>query len=191
MLKTKIAAAAILKITKIATFPQLFVRSIRNLAWLCKMGLLTVLIVKKLNFLKSKKPLNRHISATVWPILMKFGTVTRICLPTGDRSLKFGIFQKPRWRQPPSWKTTKIAISQQRIDRSSWNLARLCKMGHLTSQSGTEFAFLKPRMAERKQQPTTEGDTKVLVYKMKCTSRSQIQTQEIKKSKYKCKNLTV
>jgi len=33
-------------------------------------------------------------------------------------------------------------------------------------------------MAERKQQPTTE----VLVYKMKCTSRSQIQTQENKKA---------
>jgi len=37
-------------------------------------------------------------------------------------------------------------------------------------------------MAERKQQPTTEGETKVLVYKMKCTSRSQIQTQENKKA---------
>ena len=44
-------------------------------------------------------------------------------------------------------------------------------------------------MAERKQQPTTEGETKVLVYKMQCTSRSQIQTQENKKSKYKCKKL--
>ena len=37
-------------------------------------------------------------------------------------------------------------------------------------------------MAERKQQPTTEGETKVLVYKMKCTSRPQIQTQENKKT---------
>ena len=42
-------------------------------------------------------------------------------------------------------------------------------------------------MAERKHQPITEGETDVLVYKMKCTSRSQIQTQENKKSKYKCK----
>jgi len=40
-------------------------------------------------------------------------------------------------------------------------------------------------MAERKQQPTTEGETEVLVYKIKCTSRSQIQTQENKKSKFK------
>ena len=47
-------------------------------------------------------------------------------------------------------------------------------------------------MAERKQQPTTEGNTEVLVYKMKCTARSQIQMQENKKIKYKCKkNLTV
>jgi len=46
-------------------------------------------------------------------------------------------------------------------------------------------------MAERKQQPTYEGETEVLVYKMKCTSRSQIRTQENQKSKYKCKKLTV
>jgi len=44
-------------------------------------------------------------------------------------------------------------------------------------------------MAERKQQPTTEGKTEVLVYKMKCTSRSEIRTQENKKNKYKCKKL--
>jgi len=41
--------------------------------------------------------------------------------------------------------------------------------------------FGKPKIAERKQQPTTEGETELLVYKMKCTSRSQIQTQENKK----------
>ena len=37
------------------------------------------------------------------------------------------------------------------------------------------------KLAERKQQPTTGGETEVLVYKMKCTSRSEIQTQENKK----------
>ena len=46
-------------------------------------------------------------------------------------------------------------------------------------------------MAERKQQPTIEGETKVLVYKMKCTSRSQIQMQENKKANINVKNLTV
>jgi len=46
-------------------------------------------------------------------------------------------------------------------------------------------------MAERKQQPTTESETKVLVYKIKYTLRSQMQTQENKKNKYKFKNLTV
>jgi len=45
-------------------------------------------------------------------------------------------------------------------------------------------------MAERKQQHTTEGETEILVYKMKCNSRSQIQTQGNKKSKYKCKKLS-
>jgi len=81
------AAAAIMKITKIAISPQRFDRSLQNLASLCKMGLLTVLIVKKFEFPRSKmtdnrpfekKPLNHHISATVGPILMKFGTVTQI-----------------------------------------------------------------------------------------------------------------
>ena len=50
------------------------------------------------------KPLNRHISATIWPILMKFGMVTQI---GPYRALKFRIFQKPRWRRRPSWKSQK------------------------------------------------------------------------------------
>ena len=41
-----------------------------------------------------KKPLNRHISATVWPIVMKFGTVTQIRHLQGTaRPLKFRIFE--------------------------------------------------------------------------------------------------
>ena len=44
---------------------------------------------------------------------------------------------------------------------------------------------------ERKQQPTTEGEREVLVYKMKCTSRSQIQMQENKKANINVKNLTI
>jgi len=46
------AAAAILKITKIAISPQQFDRPLRNLARLCKMGLLTTLTVKKIEFSK-------------------------------------------------------------------------------------------------------------------------------------------
>jgi len=90
-----------------------------------------------------KKPLNRHISAMTdfdeiwhgdanWP-------------PTGDRRLEFRIFQKPRWRRPPSWKATKIAIWQQRIDRSSQNLAWLYKMGLLTAQIVKNLNFQNPR----------------------------------------------
>jgi len=45
-----------------------------------------------------------------------------------------------------------------------------------------KIKFPKSKMAERKQQPTTEGETEVLVYKMKCTLRLQIQTQENKKA---------
>jgi len=52
--KTKMAAAAILKISKIAISHQQFDRSLRNLARLCKIGLLTVLAVKKFEFPKYK-----------------------------------------------------------------------------------------------------------------------------------------
>ena len=54
-----------------------------------------------------KKKLNSHISATVWPILMKFGTVMHI------GSLRWTvhknrIFENPRRRWPPSWKSQKL-----------------------------------------------------------------------------------
>jgi len=52
--KTKMAAAAILKISKIAISLQQFDPSLRNLARLCKIGLLTVLAVKKFEFPKSE-----------------------------------------------------------------------------------------------------------------------------------------
>ena len=48
--KSKMAAAAILKITKIVISPQRFDRSLRNLVCWCKMGLLTSPTVNKLNF---------------------------------------------------------------------------------------------------------------------------------------------
>jgi len=48
------AAAAMLKITKIAIYPQGFERSLRNLVRWCKMGLLTTPTVKKFEFHKSK-----------------------------------------------------------------------------------------------------------------------------------------
>jgi len=44
-------------------------------------------------------------------------------------------------------------------------------------------------MVERKHQPTTEGEMEVLVCKIKCTSRSQIQTKENKKANINVKKL--
>jgi len=41
----------------------------------------------------------------------------------------------------------KIAISQQCVDRSLRNLARLCKMGLLTVQTIEKFEFPKSKMA--------------------------------------------
>ena len=54
------AAAAILKITKIAIYLQRFDRSLRNLLRWCKMGLLTAPTVKKFEFHKSKMADCRH-----------------------------------------------------------------------------------------------------------------------------------
>jgi len=45
-------------------------------------------------------------------------------------------------------KITKIAISQQLIDRSLQNLAQLCKMGLLTVQTVRKFELPKSRMAD-------------------------------------------
>ena len=68
------------------------------------MCLLTVLTVKKFEFPKSKmadgrpsekNPLNRHISATVGPILMKFGTVTQIG-PYRRQTIKMLNFSKTK-----------------------------------------------------------------------------------------------
>jgi len=48
------AAAAMLKITKIAIYPQRFDGSLRNLVGCCKMGLLTAPTVNEFEFHKSK-----------------------------------------------------------------------------------------------------------------------------------------
>jgi len=54
------AAAAILKITKLAISPQPFDRSLRNLVRWWKMDLLTAPTVKNFEFYKSKMADGRH-----------------------------------------------------------------------------------------------------------------------------------
>jgi len=54
------AAAAMLKITKIAMYLQRFDQSLRNLVRWCKMGLLTTPTVKNFEFQKSKMADGRH-----------------------------------------------------------------------------------------------------------------------------------
>jgi len=63
------AAAAILKISKIAISRQQFDRSLRNLARLCKIGLLTVLAIKKLNFQNPRWPSAANLKTVKWPYL--------------------------------------------------------------------------------------------------------------------------
>ena len=109
------AVVTILKITKIMLSQQRIEQSSRNLARLCKMGLLTAQTVKSLNFQNPRrqrpsfwKPLNCHISATVWLILMKSGTIMHIS-PTREKTFKISNF----------WKSKMVmAISQQQIERS-------------------------------------------------------------------------
>ena len=129
-----------------------FDRSLWNLVRWRKMCPLTAQTIKNSNFTNPrwrtaailKKPLNRYISAIVWPILIRFGTMTHWSL-TADLWLKFRIFENPKWRRPPSWKITKIAISPQRFDRSLWNLVLWCKMCPLTAPIIKNSNFTNPR----------------------------------------------
>ena len=67
---------------------------------------------------------------------------------TADLPLKFRIIENRRWRRPPSWKITKIAISLHRFDRSLRNLVPWCKMGLLTAPTLKNFEFHKCKMAD-------------------------------------------
>ena len=68
---------------------------------------------------------------------------------TADLPLKFRIFFKnPRWRPPPSWKITKIAIYPHLFDRSLRNLVCWCKMGLLTLPTVKKFEFRKSKMVD-------------------------------------------
>jgi len=79
---------------------------------------------------------------------MKFGKMTQIS-PYVGQTVKISIFfQKQDGGGRPLKKNTKIAISQQRIDRSSRNLPRLCKMGNLTTQTVKKFEFPKSKIAD-------------------------------------------
>jgi len=73
------AAADILKITKIAIYPQRFDRSLQNLVRWCKMGLLTAQTIKNLNFRTPRwrmadilKTVKSPYLCNRLPILMKF-----------------------------------------------------------------------------------------------------------------------
>ena len=47
----------------------------------------------------------RHISATDWPILIKFGMLTQIGSLKRTSRQKFEFFENPRRQRPPFWKT--------------------------------------------------------------------------------------
>jgi len=95
------AAAAILTITKIAISLQQFDRSLRNLARLCKIGLLTVLAAKKFEFPKSNMAEVAILKTVKSPYLSNrltdFDEIWHADVdwpPTGDRSLVFNFSKK-------------------------------------------------------------------------------------------------
>ena len=88
---------------------------------------------------------------------------------TGDISLKFQFFKKQDRggshleKQHKSRYHNKILTDLREIWHDN------AKIGLLSAQTVQKFEFPKSKMAERKQQPTTEGETEVLVYKMNFT----------------------
>ena len=128
--KFKMAAAAILKITKIAISPQRLHRSLRYLVRWCKIGLLTAVTIKNFEFHKSKMADGRHLKTVKSPYLCNrltdFDEIWHGDADwpsTGERPLKYRIFQKPRWRLPPSWKSQKSRYLLNSCDRCLRNLA--------------------------------------------------------------------
>ena len=98
--------------------------------------------VKISNFWKSKMAAAAILKTVKSPYLCNrltdFGEIWRYdaySSPTADRPLKFWIFENSRWRQPPFWKITKIAIYLQRFDRSLRNLVCWCRMGLSTASA--------------------------------------------------------
>ena len=82
---------------------------------------------------------------------MKFGMVTQIGR-YGGQTVQISKFSKTKMAAAAILKkNTKIAISQQRMGRSSRNLAWIRKVGLLTAQTVKKFEFLKSKMAEPKQ----------------------------------------
>jgi len=94
-----------------------------------------------------KKLLNRHISATVGPILTKFGMVTHIGHGSGS-TVKILNSWKSKMAATAFLKNHKIAISPQRFDRSLRNVIRWCKIVLLTFPTVKKFKFRKSKMAD-------------------------------------------
>ena len=149
------AAAAILNITKISISPERFDQFLRNLERWRQIGPLTVPAVKKIWISKIQddgrppfwKPLIRHISATVWPILMKF-LRWRILAPYSGSTAKISYFWKSKMAAATTLKITKIVISPERSERSLRNLVQWCRISLSTVAAVKKFEFSKSNIAD-------------------------------------------
>ena len=135
------AAAAILKITKIAISPQRFGLSLRNLVHWCRIGVLTSLIVKNIKFPNQRWRTAAILKTVKLPYfcnrLTDFYEIwhgNAYCPRTAHRPLKFRIFKNPRKAAAAIVKITTIAISPQRFD---WSLQNLVWWGKWVSSGAS------------------------------------------------------
>jgi len=129
--KSKMAAAAILKITKIAISPQHFDRSLQNLVWWCKMGLLTFQTVKKLNFFIFQKSKmvdschseNRQITISLQPFDRFWLNLARWCMLVPNAWRKVQIF---------NFRQSYMAVAAIKRIKNCFNILSNYTMTHYT-----------------------------------------------------------
>ena len=86
----------------------------------------------------------RHVSATDWPILMKFSTLAQILSLKRTIAVKDLNFWKSKMAAAAILKNRKIAISPQPYDRFSWNFTRWHALALLTPENIQNCNFKNP-----------------------------------------------
>ena len=94
------------------------------------------------------KPLNRHISAIVWPIFDEIWHGDAYWLLTAERAVKFRIFWKSKTAAASILKITKIAISPQRFDRFFAKFGVLMQKASLNRCNRWKIRYLSISVAD-------------------------------------------
>ena len=78
---------------------------------------------------------------------MKFGTMMHIGPLTVDWPLKFQIFENPRWRRPPSWKSQKSRYISATVWLIFTKFITLMQNWHFNGSDRKKIEFQKSKMA--------------------------------------------